>query len=249
MLILARAVGWVVVTAFAITFAITILALIGKVPIAEPYLNRLFAVLVADLIPAGFFLFRIGINEEAGLKTLDYFKHSIAKLDGVQPEDVTVEYLQRRQISSTHCRGCWDYGVIIYWYPEYAEKLFNHEGGTPNFRPINPRSEGRFHYYRTPAGGYKGFSTWIGKNGEQSLSQLAVIHSEFEFDNEGNLKKMCLNIAFRKKLKEFSYAPFTHYHMRFTEWSEAALRGKMLLVQNGNGEKEVEVGEVVMELD
>ena len=82
-----------------------------------------------------------------------------------------------------------------------------------------------------------------------SFSQLVVIHSEFEFGSSGELKKMCINIAFRKQLIEFSYGPFTHYLMRFTEWSETGLRGKMLLIQNGNDETETEVGDVVMELD
>lgn len=249
MLILVRAIGWVVVTAFAITLAITILALIGRVTIAEPYLNRLFAVLIAELVPAGFFLFHIGAKEEASSKMLSEFKRGIAKLHGVRPEEVTLEYIQRHQISPAACRENWDYSVTIYWHLEYAEKLFNHEGGTPDFQPINPRSEGYLHYYRTQAGGYKGFSTWVAKNGEQSFSQLAVIHNEFEFDSSGNLTKMCLNIAFRKMLREFSYAPFTHYRMRFRECSGTVLRGTMILVQNGNGEKEIEVGEVVMELN
>ena len=249
MLILAYAIGWVVVAAFAVTFAVTILALVDGVTMAEHYLDRLFMVLVAEMIPAGFFLFRVGVKEEANSKTLAEFKRAIARLDGVRPDEVSLEYIQRRQIASPPGRDCWDYNAVIYWYPEYTEKLFNHDGGTPGFRPINPRSEGRLHYYKTQAGGFKGFSTWVAKNGELSFSQLVVIHSEFEFGSSGELKKTCINIAFRKTLREFSYGPFTHYHMRFTAWSETGLRGKMLLVQNSNGETETEVGEVVMELD
>ena len=248
MLILVRAIGWVVVTAFAITLLITILGLIHKVQVAEPYLNRLFAVLIAELVPAGFFLFQFGIKEEASSKTLGELKRGIARLLAASPEDVTLEYIQRRLISPPR-RESWDYTATIYWHPEYAEKLFNHEGGTPDFRPINPHSEGHVHYYRTQTGNFKGFSLWTAKNGEQSFSKLAVTLSEFEFDGSGYLQTMCLTVAFRKMLREFSYAPFTHYRMRFADCSETQLRGKMLLLQNGNGEKEIEAGDVVMELN
>jgi hypothetical protein len=37
--------------------------------------------------------------------------------------------------------------------------------------------------------------------------------------------------------------------MRFSEWTDTELRGKMLLVPNGNGAEEIEVGDIVMELD
>ena len=94
MLILARAIGWVVAA-----FAVTILALIGEVAVAEQYLNRLFTVLIVELIPAGFFLFQVGVREDASAKTLVEFKCTIAELDGVRLEEVSLEYIQRRQIA------------------------------------------------------------------------------------------------------------------------------------------------------
>ena len=215
MQVLARAIGWVIVVAFAITSAVTILALVGVLKfVNESYLDQLFLILIVELIGAGFFLF----------------------------------YNGHRHPGSPVCE---DYRGTIHWYPNYAEIIFNYQGGTKNFQPVNPRSEGHLHFYKARSGVYKGFSLWETKNGERTYSKLAVIPTEFEFDSStGKIKKMCLKVAFRKKLEDFSYGPYTHYHMVLTQNSDFWLRGKMLLVKNGDGEeREIEIGDVILERD
>ena len=49
--------GWIVVGGFAITLIVTILGMIQVVSIQKRYLNRLFALMIVELISAGFFLF------------------------------------------------------------------------------------------------------------------------------------------------------------------------------------------------
>jgi hypothetical protein len=74
------------------------------------------------------------------------------------------------------------------------------------------------------------------------------VPSGFEFDTSDKLTLICSKTGFRKKVIEFSYGPFTHYHMRFTESSNSRLRGKMLLVQQAGGKEiETEVGDVLLE--
>lgn len=251
MRILVRAIGWVVVVAFAVTFSVTIVALTtNKLTIAPSYLKGLFVSLIIEVISASFFLFYKGIGEESSSRMLDELKNIVAKQDGIPVEEVKLEMLQRRLMPSTPCEDCGkDYRAIIYWDDDYAQTLFNFEGRTPNFQAVNPCSVGHLHYYRTRGGCYKGYSTWETRNGERTYSQVVVIHSEFKFESPGKLKEICTNIVVRKQVVEFSYGPFTHYHMRFTEWSDTALRGKMLLIQNGNGGEDFEVGDVVLELD
>ena len=248
---LVRVVGWVVIGTVTITFGVTILALLRKDTIQEPYLGRLFGALIVELVSAFFFLFHVGVRDENRSRMLAEFKSIIAEQDGVAVEEITLQYVQHRQIATAlACHACSrDYAAAIYWYSRYAVLLLNHDGSNAKFKALNPRSEGHLHYYKSPAGVYKGYSTWTVKNGEQDLSQLVVIPSEFEFDGSGNLKFFCVKIAFRKKLTEFSYGPFTHYHLRFYERSDTRLRGKIFLVQNGDGAEEIEVGDVGMELE
>jgi len=305
---LVRMMGWVIVGAFAITFLVTILALIGKLTIAEPYLKGLFGSLIIEVVSAFFLLARKEFNEAScsleqlktvagkldgieptkvsvesierklvGLKQLktvagkldgidpnkvsvEFIEHKLVglkqlktvagELDGIDPTKVSVESIERRLIGPLPCGECTkSYRGIIYWRPEYAKTLFNYLGRTPNFRAVNPRSLGDLHYYKTQSGCFKGFSTWETKNGEQTYSQVVVTHGEFIFESPGRLKEISTNIVVRNKLVEFSYGPFTHYRMRFSDWSDAVLRGKMLLVENGNGAEEVEVGDFVLELN
>lgn len=56
------AIGWLVVLAFAVTFTVTILALIGRVIIDRGYMKALFAKLILEVIAAGFFLFYQGLE-------------------------------------------------------------------------------------------------------------------------------------------------------------------------------------------
>jgi hypothetical protein len=242
--------GWVIVGAFAITFSVTILALIHRLTIAEPYLKSLFVSLIIELISAFFFLARMGFKEESNSKKLDELKALVGKLDGIDPKEVSYELIHHRLIAPPFCKDCGrDYSAIVYWRADYAQTLFNFEGRTPNFQPVNPRSEGKLHYYKSPLGVFKGFSTWVNKNGEQAYSQVVVIHRAFKFESPGKLSEICTNIVVRNKLVEFSYGPFTHYHMRFSHWSDTGLTGKMLLVKNGNAQEELEVGDIVLELD
>lgn len=53
---------WVVVVAFAITFVITMLALIDRITVKEGYLKILFAKLILEIVAAGLFLFYAGIS-------------------------------------------------------------------------------------------------------------------------------------------------------------------------------------------
>jgi hypothetical protein len=275
---LARTMGWVIVGAFTITFLVTILALIGKLTIAEPYLKGLFGSLIIEVVSAFFLLARKEFNEascsleqlktvagkldgidpnkvsvesiERKLVGLKQLKTVAGKLDGIDPNKVSVESLERKLIGPLPCKECSkSYRGIIYWRPEYAKTLFNYLGRTPNFQGVNPRSVGDLHYYKTQSGCFKGFSTWETKNGEQTYSQVVVTHGEFIFESPGRLKEISTNIVVRNKLVEFSYGPFTHYRMRFSDWSDAVLRGKMLLIKNGNGAEEVEVGDIVLELN
>ncbi|HMG76646.1 MAG TPA: hypothetical protein VK582_24430 [Pyrinomonadaceae bacterium] len=249
MRILVRAIGWVVVSAFAITFGVTVVGLLRLVEIQDKYLSRLFASLVIELLSAGFFLFYSGLRDESSSKALTQIKRAIAKQDGVRVDKITPEYVAHRPFSKTLCDICLrEYHSTIYWYPEYAETIFNYKDRTPNYQCVDPHSDGTILYYRNRAECYKGFSIWVSKNGTQNYSQLVVMLSEFEFTDCGKLKKVCLNVAFRNQLVEFSYGPYTHYRMRFDAWSGARVRGKMLLVQNGDTDLEVEVGDVVMEL-
>lgn len=210
---LARVVGWIIVVAFALTASVTLLALIGVLKLVnEIYLNRLFGVLVVEIIGAGFYLFYAGL----------------------------------KQTLSTYCE---DFMGTIHWYPDYAETIFNYQGGTKNFQPLNPRSEGHLHFYKSRAGVYKGFSLWETKNGELTYSKLVVIPAEFEFDSSsGKLRRISLSIALRQKLRDFSYGPFTHYQVEFIESSDFRLRGRVLLVKNGNGvERKIEIGDIILE--
>ena len=52
-----EAIGWVIVVGFTLTFIVTLLGIVGVVEIRETYLNRLFKVLVVEVIIAGLFLF------------------------------------------------------------------------------------------------------------------------------------------------------------------------------------------------
>jgi hypothetical protein len=51
------AVSWVIVISFAITFLVTISALVGRYRIEEKYLSKLFTALILEIVAAGFFLF------------------------------------------------------------------------------------------------------------------------------------------------------------------------------------------------
>ena len=51
------AVGWIVVFGFAATLVLTLLALIKVVSMEPKYVNRLFALLVVELIGSAFYLF------------------------------------------------------------------------------------------------------------------------------------------------------------------------------------------------
>lgn len=247
---LTRAMGWVIVGAFTITFVVTILAMAHKLTIGEPYLKGLFASLILELVSAFFFMAKFGFYEESSLRKLEHLRKVVGKVDGIDPKEVSIDSIERKLTSPPFCQQCSkDYSAIVYWHAEYAETLFNYEGRTPNFKPVNPRSTGRFHYYKTQSGCFKGFSTWETKNGEQRYSEVVVIHNEFKFESPGRLKEISTNIVVRNKLVEFSYGPFTHYRMRFFEWTNIELRGKMFVVRNGNGSEEIEVGDIVMELD
>jgi hypothetical protein len=59
---ISQAIGWVIVIAFAITFAVTIGALIKKIKIDRRYLTPLFVKLILEVIAAGLFLFYNGFN-------------------------------------------------------------------------------------------------------------------------------------------------------------------------------------------
>jgi tetratricopeptide (TPR) repeat protein len=59
-----KVIGWTIVLAFIATTTVTLLAIVGLVRVEEQYLNRLFAVLVIEVVAAGFFLFRQGLNPE-----------------------------------------------------------------------------------------------------------------------------------------------------------------------------------------
>ena len=50
-------IGWIVVAGFGITFVVTILGIVGLVKIEKTFLNRLFLLLISEVIAAGFFLF------------------------------------------------------------------------------------------------------------------------------------------------------------------------------------------------
>ncbi|WP_419937398.1 hypothetical protein [Candidatus Palauibacter sp.] len=56
--------GWVVVVGFVLTMIVTILALVGILNVRETYLKRLFAVLVVEMVGAGFFLFYQSFGRE-----------------------------------------------------------------------------------------------------------------------------------------------------------------------------------------
>jgi hypothetical protein len=205
---LSYAVGWVIVGAFAITFVVTIAALIGVVGIQPQYLSRLFTKLILEIIAAGLFLF------------YNMLGHS-----GLPPYG-----------------GEWK--GTIYWYESYAQTLFNYRDADPEFKPVNPRSEGNLYFYRSTSGVYEGFSTWETKNGEQTYSKLVVLQSNFKFDDSGRLESVCVKTAFRTALIKFSYGPFTRYRMQFTNVSESHMQGKMIVYIEG---QEVEVGDVVLE--
>ncbi len=57
-----KVIGWIIVAAFAVTFAITILSLIGKVQIEDAYKKKLFNALILEIVSAGFFLFYEGLK-------------------------------------------------------------------------------------------------------------------------------------------------------------------------------------------
>ena len=137
-----------------------------------------------------------------------------------------------------------EWKAAIYWYPSYAQTLFNYGNADPHFHPVNPRSEGSLYFYVSRDGVYKGFSIWETKNGEYAYSRLAVLPNEFEFDSSGTLKSLSLGTAFRVQLRPFSYGPFTRYKIRFTSTSGVLIQGKMIAYPEGN---EVEVGDVVLE--
>lgn len=304
---LVRAMGWVIVGVFTITFLVTILTLFGKLTIAEPYLKGLFGSLVLELVSAFFLGALKDFNEarrrleqlktvvgkqdgidpskvsvesiehklgeleqlktavrqldgmglrkvtvesiERRLSGLEQLKTVVGKLDGIASNKVSVESIERKLLEPLPCKECSrSYAAIIYWDPEYAKTLFNYMDRTPNFQAVDPRSVGDLHFYKTQSGCFKGFSTWETKNGEQTYSQVVVTHGEFIFESPGRLKEISTNIVVRNKLVEFSYGPFTHYRIRFSDWSDTVLRGKMLLIQNGNGAEELEVGDIVLEL-
>lgn len=199
--------GWIIVVGFAVTFLVTIGALIGKFKISRKYLALFVTKLVLEVVAAGFFLFYNGITEP-------------------------------RHPYSGEWKG------VVFWKDDYARRLLNYEGTDNSFKPANTRSEGNMYLYKSNTGAYAGFSIWATKNGEQTYSQLAVIPSDITFDALGRISSICLKTIFRKPLIQFSYAPYTHYHMRFTEVSESRLRGKMIAVIN---DEEVEAGEVILE--
>jgi hypothetical protein len=137
-----------------------------------------------------------------------------------------------------------DWKATINWHAEFGQTLLNYNNADPTFELVDPRSEGTFYIYLSSTGVYSGFSNWEVKNGERVYAQLAVIPGEFEFDSSGNLTSIDMKTAFRKKLFDFEYAPFTRYRIEFYKVSDCRMRGKMIVYWNG---EEKEVGDVVLE--
>jgi hypothetical protein len=132
----------------------------------------------------------------------------------------------------------------VYWYDSYARVIFNYGDMDPEFQPINPRSEGTLYFYESKSGVYKGVSTWETKNGENTYAKVVALHGNFEFEPSGTLKSVCVMTVFRKPIRQFSYGPYTRYHMQFTHVSDSQIWGKMIVYMDG---KEMEVGDVILE--
>ncbi|MGH6925886.1 MAG: hypothetical protein ACRED5_19345 [Propylenella sp.] len=67
-------VGWTIVLAFIATTIVTLLSLAGVIKLANrKYLDRLFVVLVIEIVAAGFFIFRTGFSPEQA-----YFREASA---------------------------------------------------------------------------------------------------------------------------------------------------------------------------
>lgn len=135
------------------------------------------------------------------------------------------------QINELGCRprkpSCvGDWMTRVDWTPEYAARIMNF-GGTREFIPTDPHSDGELHIYENHDGIVKGYSTWILRNGFDEYARLAVLLDEFEFSDDGTLERFYLRTAFRERLREFDYQPFSHFVIEIDEVESMRMRGRM----------------------